>query len=323
MDSRTDELEDFKTRVNLTEFAAAHGYALDRKASSRSSAVMVNVAGDKLIVAVGDDGHWVYFSVFNPTDNGTIIDFVQRRQGGTLGQVRRTLRPWLGSSGAVADPRVDPARYSSILSRVSRDLLSVRARFEGMAPISPTNQYLVGTRRIPAWLLGLPAVAETIRVDERGNVCFAHHNEDGLCGYEIKNAGFTGFASGGIKGLWSVSVEAPVRVLVASETALDGLSYLALRGGRETRVVSIAGQPNRQQPELLRRAMQEMPSGGRVVSAMDRDAGGDSLTEQISSIFAAMNRDDLDFVDDRPSTSGADWNDELRGLSLSGLRPAP
>jgi len=323
MTPRPDELEDFKTRVNLTEFAAAHGYALDRKASSRSSAVMVNDAGDKIIVALAEDGHWVFFSVLDPTDNGTVIDFLQRRKGGTLGQVRQTLRPWLGSSGAASVPRVDPVRFAASLSRVSRDLVSVRARFESMKPIRPDNPYLVGTRRIPTWLLALPAVAETIRIDDRGNVCFAHHNEHGLSGFEVKNIQFTGFACGGIKGLWSVAPEAPVRVLVVTETALDGLSYLAIRGGRETRVVSIAGQPNPQQPELLRRAMHELPSGGRVVSAMDRDAGGDSLTLQISSIFAAMNRDDLEFVDDRPGTPGADWNDELRGASPSDMRPAP
>lgn len=321
METRSDELDKFKTRVNLTEYAAAEGYALDRKASSRSSAVMVNGAGDKIVVAVGEDGHWVYFSVRDPSDNGTIIDFVQRRHGGTLGQVRQALRPWLGSSGAVSIPRVDPARYAPSLSRVSRDLVSVRARFEGMAPVGPINQYLVGTRRIPTRLLARPSVAETIRVDERGNICFAHHNEDGLCGYEIKNAGFTGFASGGIKGLWSVADEDPVRVLVVTETALDGLSYVAIRGGRETRVVSIAGQPNPQQPELLRRAMHDLPKRGRVVSAMDRDAGGDALTERLRNLFQELGRNDVDFVDDRPALPGTDWNDDLR--SMHGLHRQP
>jgi hypothetical protein len=38
----TDELESFKTNINLTEYAAASGYRLDRKASSRNSAVMVH-----------------------------------------------------------------------------------------------------------------------------------------------------------------------------------------------------------------------------------------------------------------------------------------
>lgn len=42
MTTGTDELEDFKTRVNLTEFATAQGYVLDRKASSRNSALMVH-----------------------------------------------------------------------------------------------------------------------------------------------------------------------------------------------------------------------------------------------------------------------------------------
>ena len=44
---RTDELEVFKTRINLSEYAAAQGYVLDRKASSRNSAIMRNGAGTR------------------------------------------------------------------------------------------------------------------------------------------------------------------------------------------------------------------------------------------------------------------------------------
>jgi hypothetical protein len=35
-----DELEDFKSAINLTEYAAAKGYVLDKRASSRNSALM-------------------------------------------------------------------------------------------------------------------------------------------------------------------------------------------------------------------------------------------------------------------------------------------
>jgi hypothetical protein len=49
----TDELESFKTDINLTEFAAASGYRLDRKASSRNSVVMTHPERDKIIIAVG------------------------------------------------------------------------------------------------------------------------------------------------------------------------------------------------------------------------------------------------------------------------------
>ena len=46
-----DELEQFKTRVNLSEFAASRGFKLDRLESSRNSAVMRHPDGDKIIIA--------------------------------------------------------------------------------------------------------------------------------------------------------------------------------------------------------------------------------------------------------------------------------
>ena len=73
-----DELEDFKSEINLTEYAAGQGYVLDRKASSRNSAVMRRDDGDKVVIARGQDRHWIYFSVRDDADNGSIVDFVQR-----------------------------------------------------------------------------------------------------------------------------------------------------------------------------------------------------------------------------------------------------
>jgi len=70
---RSEELEQFKTQINLSEYAAACGCVLDRRSSSRNSAVMRHPNGDKLIVAVGKEGHWVYFSFRDDSDNGTIV----------------------------------------------------------------------------------------------------------------------------------------------------------------------------------------------------------------------------------------------------------
>ena len=69
------ELEKFKTVVNLTELAASRGYVLDRRGSSRNSAVMRHPDGDKIIIARYEGtNHWVYFSVQNDSDNGTVVD---------------------------------------------------------------------------------------------------------------------------------------------------------------------------------------------------------------------------------------------------------
>ena len=51
----------------------------------RGSAVMRHTNGDKIIIKRDTDAHYVYFSVRDYGDHGTIIDFVQRRLGASLG----------------------------------------------------------------------------------------------------------------------------------------------------------------------------------------------------------------------------------------------
>jgi len=82
------ELAGFKRSINLTEYAASTGYELDKRESSRNSAVMRHPNGDKIIIARQAE-NWVYFSVRDDDDNGSIIDFVMRRQAGGMGQARR------------------------------------------------------------------------------------------------------------------------------------------------------------------------------------------------------------------------------------------
>src|ERR1700739_4248066 len=90
------ELESFKTRIDLRAYAAAHGYQVDKRESWRGSVVMRNGRGDKIIIKRDSDEHYVYFSVRDDRDHGSVIDFVQFRQNLSLGAVRKELRPWIG-----------------------------------------------------------------------------------------------------------------------------------------------------------------------------------------------------------------------------------
>src|SRR5690348_6438092 len=92
-----EELESFK-RIDLRAYAASQGYQFDKRQSWRGSAVMRHANNDKIIIKCDADGHLVYFSVRDETDNGTIIDFVQRRERVSIGVVRKILRPWNGQA---------------------------------------------------------------------------------------------------------------------------------------------------------------------------------------------------------------------------------
>ena len=118
-----DELEDFKTNINLTEYAAGQGYFLDKKASSRNSAVMRDQAGDKIVITRRPNQHWIYFSVRDDSDNGSIIDFVQKRQAWKLGRIRQELRSWMGGSRATARPH--PNLFAQEIEPISKDRAQV------------------------------------------------------------------------------------------------------------------------------------------------------------------------------------------------------
>jgi len=327
MDTRTDELAAFKRQINLTEYAASCGFELDRKASSRSSAAMKHPAGDKLIIGMEGET-WVYFSV-HEGHSGTIIDLVQHREGLNLGQVRKKLRPWLGQAPRALSPSASPTAFVERLDPAPRDQLAVLARYEASERVEGFHPYLCDVRMIDPALLASERFLGCVRTDARGNALFPHCDEhESICGFEIKNDGFTGFSPGGRKGLWGSRKKESDRALVLAETAIDAISYMALKGRDTTRCVSIAGQMNPQQPALLQSAIEQLPKGGRVVMALDNDEGGDKLARQIADVFAAANRTDLALIDDRPPAPGEDWNDVHRSenpqLSGGGVsEPSP
>ena len=244
------ELERFKTDVVLPEFAAARGYAVDRRQSSRNSVVMRHPDGDKIIIARYEGtNHWVYFSVRDDRDNGTVVDFLQNRGGGSLGLVRQALRGWLGSSRPVSQLPL----FVRELQPVSRDRAGVIAAWE-KAEVCTALPYLIG-RGLGADILGLPLFADRMRVDHRRNALFPHYDKEGLCGFEIKNKDFTGFAAGGVKGLWYSESKTTDNRLILTESAIDGLSFHVMLGDQFTRYMSTGGELNPQQPALLRGAM--------------------------------------------------------------------
>src|SRR6516165_10235548 len=118
------ELEDIKTKIDLRSYAASQGYELKPKDSWRGSSCMRR-GGDKLFIKVDGDGHWVYFNVNDEKDNGSIIDFVQRRKRINIGWVKKELRPLLGK-------RARPLPEFPALPRTPTDRLLVESQYARM-----------------------------------------------------------------------------------------------------------------------------------------------------------------------------------------------
>lgn len=312
-----DELESFKITINLSEYAAGQGYELDRKESSRNCATMRHPDGDKIIISRGMDGHWIYFSVRDDADHGTIIDFVQKRRAVSLGEVRRTLRAWTGPGER---PRLSTQLYAPEIEPTSKDRARVQADFARMQAVI-SHPYLERERHLSAAVQADPRFAGKIYIDRHGNAVFPHHDRDGLCGFELRNSRFKGFAKGGQKGLWYSASSPDDRNLVITESAIESLSYHALHHTEGTRYFSIAGEMNPTQRQLLEAAFLKLPPGASILMATNNDAGGRHLAGEIKDIALATGRADLALIDRHPESEGTDWNEVLKtqaGASSSG-----
>ena len=311
--TRDPELEEFKVSIDLRAYAADMGYALDRKESWRGSSVMRHVNGDKIIVKIDHDRHYVYFSVRDDSDNGSIIDFVQKRGGGSLGAVRQTLRPWIGkrASALALFPELIPT---------TKDRMEIERLFRMMED-APRHSYLEKARCVPFDILSSPRFLGRIKRDKRGNAVFPHFDLEGLCGYEIKNAGYTGFSKGGEKGLWFSQTEKDDKRLVLCESAINALSHAALFPTEQTRYASIGGQMNPKQPGLIKATLLKLPVNAEVVAAFDNDDDGRRYTELVRQLNIETGRDDMRLTPHAPESVN-DWNDVLRNRNTAPVSPS-
>jgi Toprim-like/Protein of unknown function (DUF3991) len=306
------ELEAFKREIDLRQFAVSLGYEIDRRESWRGSTVLRRGA-DKIVVKRNGNGHYVFFSVRDDRDNGTVIDFLQGRQNLSLGEVRQILRPWIGR----------PAIFSqfSKLEPAGADRMRVEGAYRRMAH-AQRFPYLEHERCVPAAVLLSPRFAGRMRIDCLGNTVFPHFDASGLCGYEIKNCGFTGFAAGGQKGLWFSHTQPADRRLVLTESAIDALSYAALFPDAEdqTRYASLGGKPSSRQTALIQATIARLAAGAEIVAAFDADDAGRQLVEVIREALASVagkrGRSDLIVKSQLPVQEGEDWNQVLQNAVL-------
>jgi hypothetical protein len=199
----------------------------------------------------------------------------------------------------------------------SPDRMRIEREYRRMAE-AQRYPYLERDRCVPAAVLSSPRFAGRKRIDARGNTVFPHFDGAGLCGYEIKNRGFTGFAAGGKKGLWFSHTQPDDWRLVLTESAIDALSYATLFPDSEdrTRYASLGGRPSSRQMQLVQATIAMLRVGAEVVAALDTDEAGRWMVAVIGKTLANVRREagrsDLSFRAHLPAIEGEDWNRVLQ-----------
>lgn len=294
IDNNIDEILAFKRDINLVEFAESLGYVKD-KAESGKNSVMMRYGGDKIVIATKDD-HGVYFNIHDDNDNGTIIDFLQRRERLNMGQVRQKLRPWLGI-GATVLQRKPPAERPAKPIEASRDQAEVLKEYYRLGEYQ--IGYLEHERKLSPDTVR--AFLPIIRTDARNNTCFVHSDSDGaVTGWEVKNKDFTGFSAGS-KSLSVHSPDGQSNRLVICESMIDCMSFYELNGKAGDVYASIAGGMSPEQEKLLEGLCEGFKD---IMLAVDKDDAGKKYAEQVRTW-----RPDAKWL---VPTDGKDWNDALK-----------
>src|ERR1017187_4787282 len=189
------------------------------------------------------------------------------------------------------------------------------------------HPYLEHERGLPASLLSSLRFVGRVQTDRHGNAVFPHFDVAGLCGYEIKNYGFTGFAAGGKKVLWFSHTAPGDSRLVLAESAIDALSHATLFPDAEdkTRYASLGGKPNSKQPGLVQAAIARLPERSEIVAAFDADEAGRILVEvvraAVASVATSTGRTGQIFKVHLPAQRGEDWNDVVAGGQSARVTP--
>jgi len=275
--NREDELTAFKHRIDLRQYACGQGYDADRSKRWGNCEVMRR-GSEKLVISMGESGVWMYWNPHDQSDAGNIIDFVQNRLRLNLGEVRRELRPWL--DGAAYVPKSRGGEFEQALVPITKEKADMYGRLASMEAVRGSD-FLNRVRHLPEAITSDTRFAGRIYQDERRNAIFPPYDQDGLCGYEVKNAGFTGFSPGGSKGLWCSRTSEGDDALVIGEAAIDLLSFAALHPSTTSRYVSTGGAVSPVGLELIARAAAKLPQGSQIILAVDHDEGGESLAEEI------------------------------------------
>lgn len=306
-----DELDKFKREIDLVEYAAGQGFAVDRRKSSTTTTIMRNDAGTVIGVSKSDQGHHIYSCFTDSSGGGSVIDFVKKIQGvANLGFVRKELRNYLGSPRPVIQNLPKPQQ---------RPPRAVREKFlqEDIQAAWPmeSSTYLA-SRGISQETLNDPRFLGRLMTDHRGNARFPHVNDRGLVGYEKKNHHkFKSYTKFGDKGLWMSNTPEEFTQIIVSESGVDALSHAQLHPENMDKAayISIGGNMSMEQEQLLKAVIVRNPEV-ELISAFDNDQAGLNFHGDLVRLAG-----DRTVVKDIPLQPGEDWNQVLQDQNIGQL----
>lgn len=302
---RRHDFSKFKQEINLTQYAAFLGYEIDRKKSTKSSIAMRSGA-DKVIIS-RRGANWVYFSVSDDNDNGTIVDFIENRTNQTIAEIAKELNIWIGGGASLPHPK----SYISDVQEQERDPTRIKKIFHYCNPV--TKHPYIESRGIKEALFQSKRFIGRIYTDRYQNAVFPHYKDNEICGLELKNEDKALFVRGSEKTFWRSNCKNGDNMLVISEAVIDALSYDLLFASENAVYAATGGGMSPEQGTLLKTTVEGWKSLKTIILITDNDLGGDRLADKIREIIATSSFKGT-IKRHSPQKIGQDWNGVLSNI---------
>jgi hypothetical protein len=299
----------YKSGINLGHYAASLGYELDPRKTTKSSLVMKHPNGDKVIISKRGS-NYVYFSVSDDKDNGTIVDFIRKRTDKTFPEIGQELQKWVRGGGGISQN----IPFASDIQSQEYNPERIKALFLRVKQIKG-DDYLQNVRKIPLSTLQNQLFAGRIYRDFYGNVVFPNYDHTGVCGLELKNADKGVFVRGSAKGLWTSTINLKAETLIITESPIDGLSYCSLFPDTQNHgnvFASVSGGLRPHQVQLINDLIKKLPQLQKVILAVDHDQGGEKIEKTIREGVKNAGVFFGDMLTHVPEKIGDDWNEVLK-----------
>ncbi len=272
------DFEQAKREIDLVQLAIeAYGYQiLPAKSSAKQKVLRQEPSGSMIIVSLRSQaGNPWYFNPHDDQDQGTVIDFLWHRENQDWKQVKEVAQRFMSEAIPIPDFPTEPINPPAWPVLPLSDLSFLRKR--GIQ--AGTWQHPFFQRRI----FQLPSGPYL-------NLAFPLFRAKEIVGYELRNEGFKGFASGSKKGqgFWHSNLPSePDRSpqLLIFESALDALAYHQLCPPIETdwRVYLSTGGACSPNQQVAIQQFCESLKPHRVILAADQDVAGQWQNLQLAT----------------------------------------
>lgn len=311
------DLDRIKKEVNLIQHVSSMGYTLNKHKSSKVWAVMEKDS-DKLLIknSTNQQGHWVYKSLVDDQDKGSIVDFMLKRNF-SYQSIRGLSSSHLDTSVLKSQKdlsyEINDPDTQSHLARASLLKIAAKSKDNYLCArgIDPSTYSSYSSSMLKVGRQASFALYQSLDSHGKGTICstltyyFSDNKE--MPGSIVSKKYFEKGLPRGLSVLQDAGI--PVTKIVITESPIDSLSHKQLhQEPSSTMYVSTCGNlTSGIKKELTNLLQSAQINKQRVVLAFDHDAAGQSMAEQVRSLVKEAGS-----VHVETPKKGKDWNELLQ-----------